>query len=153
MASPPSRGGLRPTLCRAAAIIVPPDRSRRLSAQAVKSGALVYRQTGDAAAAKSCYTRMALMDKYHGVPTGVFQADEHYAGKVRGSGGKGREENAAAADGRTPRQLTARAVASAACWSIADAFPRHRDVHRRRADVELQYRARDDRGRAVCGAR
>jgi hypothetical protein len=57
---------------------------------------VAYRQTGDAAAAKSCYTRMALMDKYHGVPTGVFQADEHYAGKVRTGGdhGDGRADTA-----------------------------------------------------------
>ena len=41
--------------------------------QALKSGAMMYRQTGDTLGVTSSTTRLELMDKYHGVPTGVFQ--------------------------------------------------------------------------------
>ena len=47
---------------------------------AMKSGAMMYRQTGNQLGVTSSTERLALMDKYQGVPTGVFQADEHYGG-------------------------------------------------------------------------
>lgn len=46
------------------------------SAQSLKSGAVVYRMSGSRSAAQSSFDRLALLDKYHGAPTGVFQADE-----------------------------------------------------------------------------
>jgi len=45
--------------------------------QALKSGAVYYRFTGDESGIASSYKRMQLLDTYHGVPSGVFQADEH----------------------------------------------------------------------------
>lgn len=45
--------------------------------QALKSGAVYYRFTGDESGIASSYKRLQLLDTYHGVPSGVFQADEH----------------------------------------------------------------------------
>ena len=46
------------------------------SAQSLKSGAVVYRMSGSRSAAQSSFDRLAMLDRYHGAPTGVFQADE-----------------------------------------------------------------------------
>jgi len=46
------------------------------TAQALKSGAVVFRMSGSRSAAQSSFDRLALLDRYHGAPTGVFQADE-----------------------------------------------------------------------------
>ena len=46
------------------------------SAQSLKSGAVVYRMSGSRSAAQSSFDRLVVLDKYHGAPTGVFQADE-----------------------------------------------------------------------------
>lgn len=54
--------------------------------QAVKSGATLYRIAGDPLGYQSSYRRMQLLDTYHGVPTGVFQADEHLAGNMPSHG-------------------------------------------------------------------
>ena len=56
------------------------------SAMSVKSGAFVHRFGFNLAGNTSSYTRIALLDKYHGVPTGVFQADEHLAGRMPSHG-------------------------------------------------------------------
>ena len=40
---------------------------------AMKSGAMWYRQSGNTLGVTSSTTRLELMDKYQGVPTGVFQ--------------------------------------------------------------------------------
>lgn len=53
---------------------------------AVKSGSILYRLTGEQLGIDSSYERLALLDKYHGVPTGVFQADEHLAGAMPSHG-------------------------------------------------------------------
>lgn len=52
--------------------------------QALKSGAVYYRFSGDALGVQSSHDRMALLDKYHGVPSGVFQADEHLVSGAEG---------------------------------------------------------------------
>lgn len=46
----------------------------------------MYRQTGNTLGVTSSTERLVLMDKYQGVPTGVFQADEHYAGNMPSHG-------------------------------------------------------------------
>ena len=51
------------------------------NAMALKDGAVAWRLTGDAAWAEFSYTKQALLDRYHGLPTGVFSADECLAGR------------------------------------------------------------------------
>jgi uncharacterized protein len=56
-------------------------------AQALKSAAVVYRQNGgDPKSVFHSYERVRLLDTYHGVPTGVFFADEHLAGNMPSHG-------------------------------------------------------------------
>jgi hypothetical protein len=47
---------------------------------------VLYRLTGENLGVNSTYKRMQLLDTYHGVPSGVFQADEHLAGNVPSHG-------------------------------------------------------------------
>lgn len=46
------------------------------SAQSLKSGAVIFRMSGSRSAAQSSFDRLQLLDRFHGAPTGVFQADE-----------------------------------------------------------------------------
>ena len=46
------------------------------SAQSLKSGAVVFRMSGSRSAAQSSFDRLAMLDRFHGAPTGTFQADE-----------------------------------------------------------------------------
>ena len=52
----------------------------------LKSGALVHRFGFNPSGNQSSFDRLELLDKYHGVPTGVFQADEHLAGTMPSQG-------------------------------------------------------------------
>jgi hypothetical protein len=54
--------------------------------QAIKSGAVWYRQSGDRADWDSSYVRMQRLDKYHGQASGVFGCDEHLAGTMPSRG-------------------------------------------------------------------
>jgi hypothetical protein len=54
--------------------------------QAIKSEAVWYRRSGDVTDIDSTYVRMNKLDKYHGVPSGMFQADEHLAGNMQSHG-------------------------------------------------------------------
>jgi len=49
--------------------------------QAIKEGGVRYRLTRNASDALSSQRRMDLLDKYHGMATGIFSCDEHLAGK------------------------------------------------------------------------
>jgi uncharacterized protein len=49
--------------------------------QAIKSGAVQWRFSADATDLASTYIRIAKLDQYHGLPSGVFGADEHLAGE------------------------------------------------------------------------
>ena len=44
--------------------------------EGLKSGAVLWRMTGSPFARNSSATRVELLERYHGAPTGVFQADE-----------------------------------------------------------------------------
>jgi uncharacterized protein len=48
--------------------------------QAVKVAAVQYRMSGSAAERANYKQRMAMLDRYHGVPNGMFSCDEHLAG-------------------------------------------------------------------------
>ncbi len=50
------------------------------NAMALKEGALWWRLTGDDADKNSAYAMIEALDKYHGMPTGVFTGDECLAG-------------------------------------------------------------------------
>ena len=50
-------------------------------AQAIKTGGVWYRQQPNASLYASTLQRIAVLDLYHGSPSGVVQADEHLAGK------------------------------------------------------------------------
>jgi len=50
------------------------------SAQAFKGAAMLWRQTGNTTYVDASRWRLDLFDQYHGVPSGLFQADEHLAG-------------------------------------------------------------------------
>ena len=54
------------------------------TAQALKSGAVLGRMSPPDAALgrESTYKRLQLLDDFHGVPSGLFQADEHLAGLI-----------------------------------------------------------------------
>ena len=54
--------------------------------QAIKSGAVWYRQSNDTSDYQSCYERMRLLDTYHGLASGIFACDEHLAGKMPSRG-------------------------------------------------------------------
>ena len=49
--------------------------------QAIKEGGVRYRLTRNVSDALSSQRRMDLLDKYHGMATGIFSCDEHLAGK------------------------------------------------------------------------
>ena len=48
--------------------------------QALKVAAVQYRLTGDAAERGNYYRQMDTLDRYHGMPNGMFSCDEHLAG-------------------------------------------------------------------------
>jgi hypothetical protein len=54
--------------------------------QAIKSEAVWYRRSQDETDADSTFIRMRKLDKYHGVPSGMYQADEHLAGNLPSHG-------------------------------------------------------------------
>ena len=54
--------------------------------QAIKSEALWSRRSQDQTDIDSTYIRMRKLDTYHGVPSGMFQADEHLAGNLPSHG-------------------------------------------------------------------
>ena len=54
--------------------------------QALKSEALWYRRSQDLTDIASTNIRLAKLDEFHGVPSGMFQADEHLAGKMPSHG-------------------------------------------------------------------
>lgn len=54
--------------------------------QAIKSEAVWFRRSQDLADAASTYIRIDKLDKYHGIPSGMYQADEHLAGAVPSHG-------------------------------------------------------------------
>ena len=54
--------------------------------QALKSEAVWYRRSSDLTDAASTYIRLEKLDTYHGVPSGMYQADEHLAGKIPSHG-------------------------------------------------------------------
>jgi hypothetical protein len=54
--------------------------------QAIKSEAVWFRRSQDLTDADSTYIRMRKLDAYHGVPSGMYQADEHLAGAVPSHG-------------------------------------------------------------------
>jgi hypothetical protein len=48
--------------------------------QALKVAAIQYRLNSDAAERDRYYHQMSMLDKYHGMPNGMFSCDEHLAG-------------------------------------------------------------------------
>jgi len=54
--------------------------------QAIKSEAVWYRRSQDETDADSTFIRMRKLDRFHGIPSGMFQADEHLAGSVPSHG-------------------------------------------------------------------
>lgn len=54
--------------------------------QAIKSCAVRYRMDRNMSQVESCSERMMLLDKYHGMPTGMFGCDEHLAGRMPSRG-------------------------------------------------------------------
>lgn len=54
--------------------------------QAIKSEAVWYRRSQDLTDVDSTYIRMRKLDTYHGVPSGMYQADEHLAGNMPSHG-------------------------------------------------------------------
>jgi hypothetical protein len=54
--------------------------------QAIKSEAVWFRRSHDYSDADSTFIRMRKLDAYHGVPSGMFQADEHLAGLMPSHG-------------------------------------------------------------------
>lgn len=54
--------------------------------QAIKSEAVWYRRSQDETDADSTFIRMRKLDQYHGVPSGMYQADEHLAGALPSHG-------------------------------------------------------------------
>jgi hypothetical protein len=55
-------------------------------AQAIKESAVWWRRSGDPTDILSAHVRMQRLDAFHGVPSGVFQADEQLAGRVPSHG-------------------------------------------------------------------
>lgn len=56
------------------------------NAMSVKAGGVWYRQSKDAADRDSVYRAMEMLDTYHGMVTGIFTGDEHYAGRSPSQG-------------------------------------------------------------------
>ena len=54
--------------------------------QAIKSEAVWFRRSHDLTDRDSTFIRMSKLDKYHGVASGMFQADEHLAGLLPSHG-------------------------------------------------------------------
>lgn len=49
--------------------------------QAIKASPVTYLLTGDASDRQGVYQMLAALDKYHGLPNGMFSCDEHFAGR------------------------------------------------------------------------
>ncbi len=62
----------------------PPDAAMQThgvnNAMAIKTSPLWWLTTGDAGERNAVYQQIALLDKYHGLPNGMFSGDEHLAG-------------------------------------------------------------------------
>ncbi len=62
----------------------PPDRAMQThgvnNAMALKAAPLWYLLTGTAADRSAFYQQMSMLDKYQGLPNGMFSGDEHFAG-------------------------------------------------------------------------
>jgi uncharacterized protein len=56
------------------------------NAEAVKTGAVWSRVTGASADRKAVLQMIAELDKYHGLPNGMFSCDEHFAGRSPSQG-------------------------------------------------------------------
>ncbi len=56
------------------------------NAGAIKSGAVRFRQTGNASSLASSWTRVARLDTWHGGPSAMFSCDEHLAGTAPSRG-------------------------------------------------------------------
>ena len=54
--------------------------------QALKVAAVEYRLTGDTSERASYYRQLGALDKYHGLPNGMFSCDEHLAGRSPSQG-------------------------------------------------------------------
>ena len=54
--------------------------------QALKSEAVWFRRSGDDDDVASTFIRLAKLDAFHGVPSGMYQADEHLAGALPSHG-------------------------------------------------------------------
>jgi hypothetical protein len=54
--------------------------------EGLKSGAVLWRMTGSPFARASSLSRIELLERYHGAPTGVIQADETLAGSMPSHG-------------------------------------------------------------------
>jgi hypothetical protein len=54
--------------------------------QALKSQAVYYRRSQDLTDVASSYIRLDKLDKYHGTPAAIYQADEHLAGNLPSHG-------------------------------------------------------------------
>jgi hypothetical protein len=52
----------------------------------LKSGAMRYRLEGGSLGRQSSFERLALLDRYHGLPSGIFSCDEHLAGNMPSHG-------------------------------------------------------------------
>ena len=53
---------------------------------ALKYGAVRYRLTGDAKDKAAIFPMLDILDRYHGMPTGIFTCDEHLAGRSPSQG-------------------------------------------------------------------
>lgn len=53
---------------------------------ALKSGAMRFRLEGGTLGRQSSFERLELMDRYHGLPSGIFSCDEHLAGTMPSHG-------------------------------------------------------------------
>ena len=56
------------------------------TAMALKYGAVRYRLTGDAKDKAAIFPMLDILDRYHGMPTGIFTCDEHLAGRSPSQG-------------------------------------------------------------------
>jgi DUF1680 family protein len=56
------------------------------NAMALKASPVWYLFTGDERERQGLATQLAVLDKYHGLPNGIFSADEHFAGRSPSQG-------------------------------------------------------------------
>ena len=51
------------------------------NAMALKTSAVWYLVSGDQSDRDAIHRALDMLDRYHGLPNGMFSADEHYAGQ------------------------------------------------------------------------